>query len=120
MTCSPIPQKSSSPPRPSGRLCAVWDDPGRRAIVQQASHPARLHPMGAGFRGESPALQLPELSLYILQPSTDPICMILRLISAFALAAAIALPAVAQDRRVPASTSELRLSYAPVVQKAAP
>src|SRR5215204_4825353 len=46
--------------------------------------------------------------------------MILRLISAFAIAAAVALPAIAQDRRVPASPTELRMSYAPVVQKAAP
>src|SRR3954447_11019072 len=46
--------------------------------------------------------------------------MILRLISALAIVAAVAVPAAAQDRRVPASTSELRLSYAPVVQKAAP
>ena len=46
--------------------------------------------------------------------------MILRLISAFALAIAVAIPATAQERRVPASSTELRLSYAPVVQKAAP
>jgi len=46
--------------------------------------------------------------------------MILRLISVFAIAASIALPATAQDRRVPASPLELRMSYAPVVQKAAP
>jgi S1-C subfamily serine protease len=46
--------------------------------------------------------------------------MILRLISAIAIAVAFAQPAAAQDRRVPASTTELRLSYAPVVQKAAP
>jgi Do/DeqQ family serine protease len=35
-------------------------------------------------------------------------------------AALIAAPAFAQDRRVPTSATELRLSYAPVVQKAAP
>jgi Do/DeqQ family serine protease len=46
--------------------------------------------------------------------------MILRLISALAVIAALVQPAAAQDRRVPASTTELRLSYAPVVQKAAP
>src|SRR2546423_7139542 len=46
--------------------------------------------------------------------------MILRLISAFAVVAALSQPAAAQDRRVPASSTELRLSYAPVVQKAAP
>src|SRR3954447_4298130 len=46
--------------------------------------------------------------------------MILRLISALAVVAAVVQPAAAQDRRVPVSTTELRLSYAPVVQKAAP
>src|SRR5215213_7359972 len=46
--------------------------------------------------------------------------MILRPIFVFAIAAASALPAAAQDRRVPASPLELRMSYAPVVQKAAP
>jgi Do/DeqQ family serine protease len=46
--------------------------------------------------------------------------MILRLIASFALATTLAAPASAQERRVPASPTELRLSYAPVVQKAAP
>src|SRR5206468_3103627 len=38
---------------------------------------------------------------------------------AFALAV-LSAPAHAQDRRVPASPGELKLSYAPVVQKATP
>src|SRR5882757_5471266 len=46
--------------------------------------------------------------------------MILRLIAAFAVVATLAAPVAAQDRRVPGSPTELRLSYAPVVQKAAP
>jgi Do/DeqQ family serine protease len=46
--------------------------------------------------------------------------MILRLVSAFILVVAVAAPAAAQDRRVPAAPLELRMSYAPVVQKAAP
>src|ERR1044071_6639788 len=46
--------------------------------------------------------------------------MILRLISVFAVSLAVAGAALAQDRRVPASATELRLSYAPVVQKAVP
>src|SRR5436309_1072338 len=46
--------------------------------------------------------------------------MILRLIASFVLVATLAGPACAQDRRVPTSATELRLSYAPVVQKAAP
>jgi len=32
----------------------------------------------------------------------------------------IATPALAQDRRVPSSGAELRLSYAPIVQRAQP
>ena len=47
--------------------------------------------------------------------------MILRPIFALAIAFfALSQPAGAQDRRVPASTTDLRLSYAPVVQKVAP
>ena len=47
--------------------------------------------------------------------------MIPRLIFVSLMAlAAVAAPASAQDRRVPASTTELRMSYAPVVQKVAP
>ena len=46
--------------------------------------------------------------------------MILRLIASFAVVATLAAPVAAQDRRVPGSPAELRLSYAPVVQKAAP
>src|SRR5258708_4038971 len=50
--------------------------------------------------------------------------MILRLIASLAVIATLAAPAFAedraQDRRVPGSPAELRLSYAPVVQKAAP
>jgi Do/DeqQ family serine protease len=45
--------------------------------------------------------------------------MIPRLIFAASIALA-AVPAAAQDRRMPASPTELRMSYAPVVQKAAP
>ena len=40
--------------------------------------------------------------------------------AALALALALAAPAAAQDRRVPAAPTELKLSYAPVVQKVAP
>jgi Do/DeqQ family serine protease len=46
--------------------------------------------------------------------------MILRLIAFLAAIATLVAPAAAQERRVPASPTELRLSYAPVVQKAAP
>ena len=49
--------------------------------------------------------------------------MIHRLVSAILALAFVLAPAItatAQDRRVPATTTELRLSYAPVVQKVAP
>ncbi len=46
--------------------------------------------------------------------------MILRTISALVIAASVAVAAHAQERRTPASPLELRMSYAPVVQKAAP
>src|SRR6201999_331093 len=46
--------------------------------------------------------------------------MIHRLITAVIFALAALQPAAAQDRRVPASTTELRLSYAPVVHKVTP
>ena len=46
--------------------------------------------------------------------------MIPRLIVASLIALAALGPASAQDRRVPTSPAELRMSYAPVVQKAAP
>src|SRR5436190_1820494 len=43
-----------------------------------------------------------------------------RAVLGVALAIALAAPAAAQDRRVPNSPTELRMSYAPVVQKASP
>ena len=46
--------------------------------------------------------------------------MILRWIFALALAAMPSLTAHAQDRRVPASAADVRLSYAPVVNKVTP
>jgi Do/DeqQ family serine protease len=42
------------------------------------------------------------------------------LISAFVAMAAVLTPALAQERRVPASPAELRLSYAPIVQRVQP
>src|SRR5262245_13540610 len=47
----------------------------------------------------------------------------MHLIRSFALllvSAVIAMPALAQDRRVPTSGAELRLSYAPIVQRVQP
>ncbi len=46
--------------------------------------------------------------------------MIHRLLAAAVLSVAALQPALAQDRRVPASATELRYSYAPVVQKVTP
>src|ERR1041384_4893309 len=77
-------------------------------------------PAAARFRARKPALQLPELSLYISARKRTCPAMIPRLMTAIALAAVLTVPLHAQDRRVPASTTELRLSYAPVVQKVTP
>ena len=44
----------------------------------------------------------------------------LRLLAAFLISILITAPALAQDRRVPSSAAELRLSYAPIVQRVQP
>ncbi len=44
----------------------------------------------------------------------------LRIVTAILVSTVIALPATAQERRVPSSAGELRLSYAPIVQRAQP
>jgi Do/DeqQ family serine protease len=44
----------------------------------------------------------------------------IRSIAVFLVSAALAMPALAQDRRVPSSAAELRLSYAPIVQRVQP
>jgi Do/DeqQ family serine protease len=46
--------------------------------------------------------------------------MLNRFVAATLITAALAAPALAQDRRAPASAAELRLSYAPIVQRAQP
>jgi Do/DeqQ family serine protease len=43
-----------------------------------------------------------------------------RSLAALSIAAFLATPSLAQDRRVPASAAELRLSYAPIVQRVQP
>jgi Do/DeqQ family serine protease len=45
---------------------------------------------------------------------------LIRSLSVLLIAAAIAMPALAQDRKVPSSQAELRLSYAPIVQRVQP
>src|SRR3984893_619557 len=44
----------------------------------------------------------------------------IRSLAALLISVVVALPALAQDRRVPASAAEIRLSYAPIVQRAQP
>jgi Do/DeqQ family serine protease len=46
--------------------------------------------------------------------------MLIRSLAVVCFSAMVAAPAVAQDRRVPASAAELRLSYAPIVQHVQP
>jgi Do/DeqQ family serine protease len=45
---------------------------------------------------------------------------LIRPLSVLLLAAGLAMPALAQDRKVPSSPAELRLSYAPIVQRVQP
>jgi Do/DeqQ family serine protease len=45
---------------------------------------------------------------------------LIRSLSALLMAAGLAMPALAQDRKVPSSQAELRLSYAPIVQRVQP
>src|SRR6201989_3046916 len=44
----------------------------------------------------------------------------IRSLAVLAVSAALAMPALAQDRKVPSSAAELRLSYAPIVQRVQP
>jgi Do/DeqQ family serine protease len=44
----------------------------------------------------------------------------IRSFAVFLVSATLAMPALAQDRRVPSSAAELRLSYAPIVQRVQP
>src|SRR6202163_1982135 len=46
--------------------------------------------------------------------------MLIRTLALLLVSAALATPALAQDRRVPSSAAELRLSYAPIVQRVQP
>src|SRR3982750_2824795 len=51
---------------------------------------------------------------------TRSLTMLNRFLAAALLTAALAVPAQAQDRRVPASAADVKLSYAPVVQRVTP
>src|SRR5262249_49992090 len=74
----------------------------------------------------SAALHLPRAWAYIWAASTGIKLMSLRLLVVVGRAAVLlfigsmASHALAQERRVPSSASELRLSYAPVVERATP
>jgi Do/DeqQ family serine protease len=46
--------------------------------------------------------------------------ILIRLLAALLVAASVATPVLAQDRKVPSSAAELRLSYAPIVQRVQP
>src|ERR1700676_2057041 len=46
--------------------------------------------------------------------------MLIRSLAVLLISAAVATPALAQDRRMPSSPAELRLSYAPIVQRVQP
>ncbi len=46
--------------------------------------------------------------------------IVVRFLTALLVSLAATAPAMSQDRRVPASAAELRLSYAPIVQRVQP
>ncbi len=46
--------------------------------------------------------------------------MLIRSFAVLLVSATVAMPALAQDRRVPSSAAELRLSFAPIVQRTQP
>ena len=46
--------------------------------------------------------------------------MLIRSFAVLLISAALAMPALAQDRRVPSSAADLRLSFAPIVQRTQP
>src|SRR5215470_16984374 len=115
--------------------------PGPRPVSPEVSFPLKscfprsLGPTGTHTnryrpRREGAALHLPWRSLYIWGMAESEIGLMpmrfrplrSRFLALPLLAALIAASAdaAAQDRRVPASPNEIRLSYAPVVQRAAP
>src|SRR5436190_23481040 len=58
--------------------------------------------------------------LYLSGQFQDSRMMLVRLLAVTCLSAMAAMPALAQDRRVPASAAEVKLSYAPIVQRVQP
>src|ERR1700743_2593160 len=54
------------------------------------------------------------------ESSGNPFMMAVRFFAALFVAMFVAAPSLAQDRRVPSSAAELRLSYAPIVQRVQP
>jgi Do/DeqQ family serine protease len=58
---------------------------------------------------------------YIKTTNSRDFCMtLIRLAAVLLISAAVATPALAQDRRVPSSLAELKMSYAPIVQRVQP
>src|SRR6478736_3013871 len=61
-----------------------------------------------------------ERPIFSSPPSGNPFMNALRLLTVLLLSLVAATPSMAQDRRVPSSPTELRLSYAPIVQRVQP
>ncbi len=113
-----------------GSVCELRN---RRTLATHCSSVALVQKSASRTRGKNDAdfrtatlaaLHLPQPCAYICPVSTRDLPMLVRLNLLAALAAlglaASANDASAQDRRVPNSLAEVRLSYAPVVQRAAP
>jgi S1-C subfamily serine protease len=65
-------------------------------------------------------LEIDEFFRWTSSDSWDFRMMHLRPLAALLISTLVAMPAFAQDRRVPTSPAELRLSYAPIVQRVQP
>src|SRR5262245_60453627 len=68
-------------------------------------------------RGNPPISGPPKLGGFAMLLRSKPLAACLFALPPLAL---FAMPTAAQERRVPASPNEIRLSYAPIVQRAAP
>src|SRR6202012_2894996 len=88
-------------------------------MVRQSRRPSRRRgapPDGAdgSFPSRRARLSLPSNAIGIFR------MILIRLVAALLVAASVATPVLAQDRKVPSSAAELRLSYAPIVQRVQP
>src|SRR6185437_11192290 len=94
-----------------------------KGLGRAPSGPAilRAHHKSAATGSVVTPLPTPPSRAY-LRPRILGIChmKLIRSLSVLLIAAGVAMPALAQDRKVPSSQAELMLSYAPIVQRVQP